>query len=91
MPPRKTKYSRENQATTSKVKSFVVLCDERNSRHAVYAHDQLLFAKKDNLNKGTYATFNGGGNRASKYRGIVVLAGNSFDKIPVITTIVFFG
>ena len=89
IPPKKTEYLTQNQATTSEVKSFVRLRDERNSRHVVYSRDQLLFARKDNLNRGIYVTFNGRGNRSSKRRGVIVLADKPAHRIPVNTIIVF--
>jgi hypothetical protein len=75
MPAKKAKQTTTNETTTSKAESFVLLRDEKDSRHAVFERDQLVFAKKDNLKVGTYGTFNGNGTRSSKCRGIVVLRG----------------
>ena len=67
------------ESTTSKSDVFVLLRDERNSRHVIFPRDKLIFAKKDNLKIGTYACFKGNGDRSSRCRGIVVLTGNSKD------------
>ena len=79
-PGKKTKQAATNEITTNKTESFVLLYDEKNSRHAIFAHDQLVFAKKDNLKVDTYATFSGNGDRSSKCRGIVVSAGKPSEK-----------
>jgi hypothetical protein len=75
MPGKRAKLTTTTETTTSKVESFVLLRNEKDSGHAVFERDQLVFSKKDNLKVGTYATFNGNGSRSSKCRGIVVLAG----------------
>ena len=79
MPAKKGKHTTASSITTSKPDSFVLLRDEKNSRHVVFPRDQLVCAKKDSLKVGTYATFEGNGDRKSKCRGIVVLGG----KLPV--------
>ena len=80
MPAKRTRQQTTKGATVSKVESFVVLRDEKSSRHAVFARERLVFAKKDNLKIGTFASFNGDVSLVSKCRGIVVLAGKSSKK-----------
>ena len=54
---------------------FVVLHDEKTSRHFMAEWDGLVFSKRDNLKPGTYATFTGNGERSSRFKGVVVLSG----------------
>lgn len=60
---------------------FVILHDESKSRHFIAERSELVFAKKDNLKTGTYATFTRNGDRSSRCRGLVVLSGNASNNI----------
>jgi hypothetical protein len=72
MPPKKTKQQPLNQ-----VNMFVVLCNNKTSHPHVLPRDKLSYAKKDDLKVGTFATFNGAGDRSSRCQGIIIMTGRS--------------
>jgi hypothetical protein len=57
------------------VGEYVLLRDNKTSCHQVVRRDQLSYAKIDNLDIGTLATFHGGDNSSDRFRGIVITSG----------------
>ena len=70
MPPKKVNHESNNRSD-----SHVVLYDKAKSEHLVPARSILMYAKKDNLRVGTYATFQGEGDRSFRFRGQVIMEG----------------
>jgi hypothetical protein len=68
-------------ASSGEGQLFVILHDEKNSRHFLSSRDQLMFSKKDNLKVGTFATFSGNGDRSSRCRCLVVISGKLFNQL----------
>ena len=64
-----------NEMLNSTTDRFVLLRDERTSRHFMFHRDQLSSSKKDDFKVGTYATCQDNGDESTPCRGVIVLAG----------------
>ena len=56
---------------------FVLLHEQKKSRHFIAKREDLVFSEKDNLKSGAHAIFNGTGERSSRCNCLVDLSGKT--------------
>ena len=66
-----------NDTFSNKDERFVLLRDEKTSRHFMFRRDQLSSSKKDNFKIGTHAIFHGDADQSTRCRGVIVLSGKN--------------
>jgi hypothetical protein len=71
MAPKKSKQQHSNESAPS----FVVLHDEKNSRHIVVPYRTLVNCKTNQLKLASSASFNGNGDRSARCKGVIVCIG----------------